>query len=170
MALLRGDIYYIEPYYSTGSEQRAGRPAVIVSNNKNNEHSNTMEVVYLTTRPKTDLPTHVTIRGTGRESIALCEQVDTVDISRFGEYCGKCTDSELANLEIALMISLDLTSGVKEKVVEVEKEVFVEKIVEVPAAGNNEEVAELQKKLTVAHAQLEIVQAMYQDLLSKTMK
>lgn len=36
----RGEIYYIESTYrETGSEQRGGRPAVIVSNDKNNENS-----------------------------------------------------------------------------------------------------------------------------------
>lgn len=56
----RGEIYYIESTYrETGSEQRGGRPAVIVSNDKNNENSEVVEVVYMTTKPKNDLPTHV---------------------------------------------------------------------------------------------------------------
>ena len=59
----RGDIWYIESGYNTvGSEQRPGRPAIVVSNDRNNEYSSTLEVVYLTTQPKHDLPTHVTIR------------------------------------------------------------------------------------------------------------
>lgn len=42
----RGQIYYIESnHQEIGSEQRAGRPAVIVSNDKNNENSTTVEVV-----------------------------------------------------------------------------------------------------------------------------
>lgn len=50
----RGEIYYIESTYrETGSEQRGGRPAVIVSNDKNNENSEVVEVVYMTTKPKT---------------------------------------------------------------------------------------------------------------------
>lgn len=54
----RGEIYYIESTYrETGSEQRGGRPAVIVSNDKNNENSEVVEVVYMTTKPKNDLPT-----------------------------------------------------------------------------------------------------------------
>ena len=58
----RGEIYYIESTYrETGSEQRGGRPAVIVSNDKNNENSEVVEVVYMTTKPKNDLPTHVFI-------------------------------------------------------------------------------------------------------------
>ena len=55
----RGQIYYVRSNYrEEGSEQRGGRPAVIVSNDKNNANSNTVEVVYMTTKPKTDLPTH----------------------------------------------------------------------------------------------------------------
>lgn len=54
-----------------GSEQHSDRPAVVVSNNKNNENSNVIEIVYMTTQPKTDLPTHVTVRSTG-ESARYC--------------------------------------------------------------------------------------------------
>lgn len=39
--------------------------------NKNNENSNVVEIVYMTTQPKTDLPTHVTVRSTGRPSTVL---------------------------------------------------------------------------------------------------
>lgn len=49
MDIKRGDIWYIESGYSVGSEQRAGRPAIVVSNNRNNQYSGTVEVVYLTT-------------------------------------------------------------------------------------------------------------------------
>lgn len=106
----RGEIYYIERYQNeeSGSEQHAGRPAIIVSNDKNNEFSETVEVVYLTTRPKNDLPTHVKIRSATRESVALCEQITTVSVTRVGEYVGTCTDSEMRMLETALAISLSL--------------------------------------------------------------
>lgn len=40
----RGQIYYVRSNYrEEGSEQRGGRPAVIVSNDKNNAKSNTVE-------------------------------------------------------------------------------------------------------------------------------
>ena len=75
----RGEIYYISRGgYNTGSEQQADRPGVIVSNDKNNKNSQTLEVVYLTTQPKNELPTHCTIRSTGRVSTVLCEQIHTV--------------------------------------------------------------------------------------------
>ena len=73
----RGEMFYISRggVSYNGSEQHSDRPAVVVSNDKNNENSNVVEVVYMTTQPKTDLPTHVTVRSTGRPSTVLCEQV-----------------------------------------------------------------------------------------------
>lgn len=105
---VRGEIYYIDESTATGSEQRGGRPAVIVSNNLNNRHSKVVEVVYLTTSKKTELPTHVTIRSTPRLSTALCEQVHSVDVRRIGNYCTTCTPQELDTINTALLISLGL--------------------------------------------------------------
>lgn len=114
----RGEIYYItRGYDEEGSEQRAGRPAVIVSNDKCNENSTVLEVVYLTTQAKTDLPTHVDIRSTPRSSIALCEQINSIYKDKFGDYIGTCTDYEMMMIDAALAISLNLTfeSPKKEK-------------------------------------------------------
>lgn len=91
----RGEIFYISRGTFYGSEQRPHRPAVIVSNNKNNKNSPIVEVVYLTTQPKNNLPTHCTIRSTGRISTALCEQVHSVAVERIGTYIGKCSDKEM---------------------------------------------------------------------------
>lgn len=105
----RGQIYYIKSdHKEVGSEQRADRPAVIVSNNKNNENSTTVEVVYMTTQPKNDLPTHVFIRSSLRPSTVLCEQVYSVSTERIGTYIGDLTSEELTELDIALAISVGL--------------------------------------------------------------
>lgn len=108
----RGEIYYISRGgYNTGSEQQADRPGVIVSNDKNNKNSQTLEVVYLTTQPKNELPTHCTIRSTGRVSTVLCEQIHTVAVERIGKYIGVCTAQEMQNIDIGLMISIGLGEG-----------------------------------------------------------
>lgn len=105
----RGDIYFItRGYDEEGSEQRAGRPAIIVSNDKCNENSSVLEVVYLTTQPKTDLPTHVDIRSAPKSSVALCEQINSIFRDRFGEYIATCTDYEMMLIDAALQISLGL--------------------------------------------------------------
>lgn len=108
----RGEIYYVQNnWQEVGSEQRAGRPAVIVSNNSNNYNSEVVEVVYMTTKPKNDLPTHVVTRSTPQDSTILCEQIFSVSKQRLGEYVGKLTESEMQALDIALAISLGLDFG-----------------------------------------------------------
>lgn len=67
----------------------------------------------MTTQPKTDLPTHVTVRSTGRPSTVLCEQVYSVSTERIGTYIGECSDKEMENIDIALMISLQLDGNMK---------------------------------------------------------
>lgn len=127
----RGEIYYIERSAtsgSTGSEMYSGRPAVVVSNEKNNANSSVFEIVYLTTQPKQELPTHVQIRSAKRNSIALCEQVTSVSEERIGDYIGECTASEMQQIDIALAVSLGIDFK-NEKTVEVVKPVDNDAIV-----------------------------------------
>lgn len=179
MNLKRGDIYYIESVYNAvGSEQRSGRPAIIVSNEKNNAHSGTVEVVYLTTQPKTDLPTHVTIHSVSRESTALCEQITTVSTERIGDYKGTLTSQEQMNVDIAIMISLDLSMDkpsdkLKRPETKMEPEKPAEKPVEKPvrviAPPDTEKVEALEKKLAAAEAKCCMLQEMYESLLAKAL-
>lgn len=104
----RGEIYYIERHDAYGSEIKKARPGVIVSNDMLNQTSGVVEVIFLTTQPKKDLPTHVCINSTGCEATALCEQINTIDIRRVGSYCGRCTEDEMLAIDRALCASLDL--------------------------------------------------------------
>ena len=168
MGIKRGDIYYVERSQyapSTGSEQWSGRPAIIVSNDKNNEFSQTVEVVYLTTRPKVDLPTHIDIRSTGKLSVALCEQVTSVAIDRLGNYVAYCTDQEMQMIDAALAISLDIDCEPQVKAVEkiVEKAVPVE--VSAPhVSESSEEVIRLQTERDMYKS---LYQQMFERLLAK---
>ena len=108
MEIYKGDIFFVEKRYDTiNSEQQAGRPAIIVSNNIGNEHSNNVEVVYLTTQDKTPLPTHVRVMC-HVQSTALCETIYTISKERLGNYIRTCTDEEMAAIDEALMISLGI--------------------------------------------------------------
>lgn len=159
MAIKRGEIYYIQSYGNEiGSEQKAGRPGIIVSNDKGNQSSSTVEVVYLTTQPKHDLPTHVVIRATGKESIALCEQVHTVAVERVGDYCGECSKNEMQSVDIALLVSLALDSFAP-----------AEKVVErtAPPAVPVASLRETEKKLLATEARLSLLQTMYTELLQQ---
>ena len=107
----RGDVFYITKTPTYGAETEAGRPAIVVSNDVNNCNSNVMEVVYLTTKYKTPQPTHVTITTTGVTSTVLCEQITSVDISRFSDYIGRCSDEDMADIDNALRCSLALNDS-----------------------------------------------------------
>lgn len=101
--------YYKRSDDETGSEQHGGRPAIIVSNDMCNENSPTVTIVPLTTAPKSNLPTHCTIRSTGRVSTALCENVQTISTFRVGDMAeGRCTPEEMRQVDNCLMIQLGL--------------------------------------------------------------
>ena len=106
----RGDIFYVSKFgYQVGSEQHAGRPAVVISNDENNRHSETVEVVFCTTKPKTKLPTHVDIYTTPQVSTVLCEQITSVSVDRLENYIGCCNDEEMKMIDLALQISIGLS-------------------------------------------------------------
>ena len=109
----RGDIWYIgstDDDETCGSLQESDRPAIIVSNNACNTHSSVVEIVYLTTRPKKRLPTHVIIDSARKRSTALCEQIDSVTVDKLLNYYGQCTAHEMRRIDAALAISLGLTA------------------------------------------------------------
>lgn len=112
-AITRGDVFYVEMFQVEGSEMRPGRPAIIVSNDLCNEYSEVVEVVYMTTKPKADMSTHVTIRSMPKRSVALCEQITSVSKSRLGNWLVRLTPDEMASVERAMMISLDLGESAK---------------------------------------------------------
>jgi mRNA interferase MazF len=105
----RGDIYFIANTNNCGAEIGKSRPAVIVSNDTLNATSDVVEVVYLTTQPKREMFTHVEINATGRQSTVLCEQISAVSKSRVGDFCGRCSERNMADIDRALTASLGLT-------------------------------------------------------------
>lgn len=148
MDIKRGDIWYIESGYTVGSEQRAGRPAIVVSNDRNNQYSGTIEVVYLTTQPKREMPTHVAISSLSRESIALCEQITSVSTERFGSRRGCVTTEEMEDVEEAMLISLGLTPHAAPEL-------------------QNKTPPMLETRLAESEARCAMLQQMYDSLLSK---
>ncbi len=105
----RGQIYHVSQGTTTGSEQAGGRPAVIVSNDNGNTHSTVVEVVFLTTKKKHWMPTHVPVRSAQRPSTALCEQIQTVDKERLLRYIGNASEQEMRMINRALAVSLGLS-------------------------------------------------------------
>jgi mRNA interferase MazF len=105
----RGEIYYANLDPVVGSEQGGTRPCLVVQNAVGNLHSPTVIVTPLTkTIKKTDLPTHVLLSqacGLEADSLALAEQIRTLDKSRLGDYIGRV---DMTAIDIALAISIGL--------------------------------------------------------------
>ena len=105
----RGQIWYADLSPVVGSEQGGMRPIVIVQNDIGNKHSPTVIACPLTTRVKNPLPTHATlVYGKCKGSTVLCEQVKTLDKHRLKTFIGECTEDEIARIDRALKISLNL--------------------------------------------------------------
>ena len=109
---LRGQIYHVIDNPETpavGSEIWANRPAIIVSNDTNNENSDCVEVVYCSLSFKQRvIPTHVKLQCNGKPAVAKCEQIHSVDKSRLTEFLGQITTDEQRDIDAALCISLQI--------------------------------------------------------------
>lgn len=112
----RGDIFYAVLDPTVGSEQDGIRPVLIVQNDVGNQFSPTVIVAPLTTKTKkSNLPTHVLIPqscGLDTDSIALAEQLRTIDKSRLGAYIGHIGTDKQAAIDKALAVSIGLGANV----------------------------------------------------------
>ncbi len=163
----RGEIYFIRDRQTLGSEQRAGRPAVIVSNDKNNENSEVVEVVFMKAQPKTDLPTHFITKSALKPSTVLCEQINSVSAERIGAWVGTLTPDEMKMLDQCLAISLELTCTDKAP----------QTIIQRTLSGKYKEIEELKQEIeevleakVLAEKEAATYKEMYEFLLEKRLK
>lgn len=110
--IYRGDIYLanLNPY--KGSEQGGKRPVIIIQNDVGNHYSPTVIVTAVTSRffKKRALPTHVTLDNAEleRNSLALLEQIRTIDKSRLIRKIGRVPEEKMKEIGAAIHVSLDL--------------------------------------------------------------
>ena len=96
-----GDIWMANLPSCDGSVQSGHRPILIISNNKNNQHSTVINVVPLTTKMnKRNLPCHVEIwdykkYGLTAPSTLLIEQLTTIQKENLNYYMGEINDIDM---------------------------------------------------------------------------
>ena len=108
-----GEVYYIRKSgKEVGSEQKAGRPAVVVSNNVNNYRAPTVNVVYLSDKEPSQT-THIWIPGRGRlrGSTATCEQITTVSKIRIGDFITRLSAAEMEAITKGLKVQLNIRTN-----------------------------------------------------------
>ena len=105
----RGQIYLADLNPVMGSEQGGIRPVVVIQNNVGNRFSPTIIVAAITGRMKKNIPTHAKIKtGLLKDSIALLEQIRTIDKCRLIEYMGEVSKAEMNDIVEALRKSIDV--------------------------------------------------------------
>lgn len=105
----RGDIIYVDLPKIGGSVQGGKRPAIVVSNDKNNLYSNVVQIVTITSRmSKKPLPTHKIIEGSGlrTKSVALCETITTVPKSFIGFKIGTLNNETMKDVIDGVKVQL----------------------------------------------------------------
>ena len=109
MVVKKGGVYYADLNPIIGCEQGGCWPVIIVQNNTGNLYSPTTIIVHVTARKrKKALPTYIKVKGAGlpKKSIALLEQLRTIDKSRLKEKIGEITQTSLNKIDKGLLISL----------------------------------------------------------------
>ena len=107
----RGDIYYADLNPVLGCEQGGLRPVLVIQNNIGNRCSPTIIVAAISNKNRNDkLPTHVCINVNKlrSSSIAMLEQIRTIDRIRLKSYIGSVNREVLKNVDMALTISVGL--------------------------------------------------------------
>lgn len=113
MKIKKNQIYYANLSPVRGSEQGGIRPVLILQNNVGNKMSSTVIVAAVTSKSKkTNLPTHVQIKledgKLPRESMAMLEQIRTIDKDRLLDYVGRVDKMTTLAIERAALVSLGI--------------------------------------------------------------
>lgn len=119
---LRGEMYYADLGQGIGSEQKGRRPVVIIQNNVGNRYSPTVIVASITSKVgiKAKQPTHYYIGaedGLEVPSVALTEQLRTIDKHRLENYIGRLSPDHIEGLNHALAVSIDLVNKIQDSLV-----------------------------------------------------
>lgn len=113
----RTEIWLVSLEPVKGSEIGKTRPALIISNNRNNEFSSTITLAPITTSVSKIYPFEVMIQskdsGLFKDSKIKCNQIRTVDKARLLKKIGQVPQKSMSKVEEALLIHLDvrLASG-----------------------------------------------------------
>ena len=107
-ALHRGDVYWVNLDPVIGSEIRKTRPAVVVSNDSCNRYGTRVVVLPITSNVDSLYPGEAMLEIKGKPARALGDQIRSIDKSRLKSRLARLTADEMARVDEALAITLDL--------------------------------------------------------------
>ena len=117
--IFRGDVWWVDldnafPVMSSNKDhyQRGIRPCVILSNNTNNRHCSTIQVVPLTTQ-EDDLPQHTYIYVNHVKNFVIPESIMTIHKTFLRGKYGHINRDMFHRVEQAINIQLGMYKGVR---------------------------------------------------------
>ena len=112
MNVKRGELYMANLSPVIGSEQGGERPVLILQNDRANQSSPTTVITAITSKigKKPHLPTHIRLHSPDLpvDSMALLEQIQTIDKQRLGNYIGALDDRDMKQIERGLLASVGM--------------------------------------------------------------
>jgi len=109
----RGEIWQVSLEPVLGHEIGKTRPALVISNNKNNEYSSTVTLIPITGSIEKIYPFEVFISvedsGLPLDSKLKCSQIRTVDKLRLLRVVGEISDEIIKKVEEALLIHVGIS-------------------------------------------------------------
>ena len=108
----RGEIYLVCLDPTIGSEINKTRPAVIISNNINNQFAETVTVIPITSSTGKIYPFEAFLSaresGLSKRSKVKCNQIRTIDKKCLIKSCSNVSADKMLEIESALRIHLDM--------------------------------------------------------------
>ena len=108
----RGQIWFVALDPIVGSEIGKIRPALVISNDRNNEFSNTITILPITSKMNEVYPFEVLLLKNEshlpNDSKIKCNQIRTLDKSRLIKLLSNVTAEKLKEIERALLIHLGI--------------------------------------------------------------
>ena len=107
----RGEIYLVNFAPTIGHETKKVRPALIISNNINNEYSPVITVIPLSSNVKRVYPFEVFVpanTGFEKDSKIMANQIRTVDKERLGKKLSAVSGEIIDEVEAAIKLHLDM--------------------------------------------------------------
>ena len=135
--ILRGEVYWVSVDDSIGSEQQTGRPALVIGTRGASEMHDSYIVAFMTSRGYGS-PYTPAVFVNGTKSRVICNQLRTLDRSRFTKYLGTLTAEEMSRVSGALACAIGVKAPSKTVVEELE-----------PKNNDNEELVNLRTEVTM---------------------
>jgi mRNA interferase MazF len=104
----RGDIWWVRLDPTLGSEIKKTRPCLVVGTNVLNERRRTVVIIPLSSTPQAAPPLLVPVVCVGRRAVAVVDQFRAVTKERLTRRMGEISAMDLAAVEDALRLVLEL--------------------------------------------------------------